>query len=293
MIKTDHILTILFVILLIVSCKEDENPITTDEDQFIYPMEVGNTWEYDRHVATFNYRSIDSVDYPRYDDSIHYYSKINAKVVKKETILDTVEAFVIQSLETEISMRSFWSEHYYRNQTDGLYLYAYNMDGGGANGLPKLSNSEKIIFKGKEFNSIAEITQTLDLILPKAYRIYSDSINYNNPPLRVLAYPIVNSGEWIFRQSNEPFAINKRVLGKENITLLSRVFSCHKIEWLYDINNDNKWDEDMSVVDFYAVEGLIVRTMFLKDLVITTAESPDGNGYFDWSEEIILTNTNL
>ena len=111
--------------------------------------------------------------------------------------------------------------------------------------------------------------------------------------LKNLEYPIKTSNEWIIRESNKPFAINKRVLGKESISLPSRIFSCYKIEWLYDIDNNNEWDENISVVDFISDEGLIKREMFLKDLVITTAESPDGNGYFDWSEEIILKNTNL
>jgi len=293
MLKINHSIILFFLVLLITSCKKDTNPIIPNSDTFLYPLEVGNKWEYDRHFATFNYRKKDSIDYPRYDDSIHYYSKIVVEVVGKKTILDSIKASIIQSFETSSSMRSFWSEQYYCNQDNGLFLHGHRFNIGGGNGLPKLINSEKIIFKGKEFNSIDEIIQSLDFILPKAYSICSDSIIYNNPPLMVLAYPIINSGEWIFRQSNEPFAINKRVLGKENITLLSRVFLCHKIEWLYDLNNDNKWDEDISVVDFYADEGLIKRTFFVKDLVITTIASPDSNGYFDSSEEIILTNTNL
>ncbi len=294
MLKTNHILIILFLLLLIISCKEDDNPITTDEDQFLYPMEVGNKWEYDRHFAMFNFRPIDSLDYPRYDDSIHYYSKIVVEVVREETILDTVEAFVFQSSESSsLSIQNFWSEHYYANRKDGLFLYGYKLTGGGVNGLPKITNSEKIVFKGKEFNSVDEIIQTLDLILPKVYNIYSDSIYYEDPPIKVLKYPFETANEWIYRPPNQPFAISKRVLGKENMELFSRTFVCSKIEWLYDLDSNDEWDEEISVIDFVADEGLIKRTFFVKDLVITTVASPDSNGYFDSSEEIILTNTNL
>jgi len=293
MLNKKHTLIILFILLFIYSCKKSTNPITPDLGTFIYPLEVGNRWEYDRQVSTFNYRSKDSLNYPRYDDSLNYHSEIVVEIMREKTILDTIKTFVIQTGETDTLLREFWGEHYYKNQSDGLFLYAYNAYGGGSNGLPKFSNSEKIIFNGIAFNSFADITRTLDLMLPKIFTLNSDSLIYNDPPIKNLEYPIKTSNEWIIRESNKPFAINKRVLRKESISLPSRIFSCYKIEWLYDIDNNNEWDENISVVDFISDEGLIKREMFLKDLVITTAESPDGNGYFDWSEEIILKNTNL
>jgi len=293
MLKTNRRLILLFLILLITSCKKNVNSISLDNDQFLYPLEVGNSWEYDRQFSTFNYRSIDSLNYPRYDDSIHYYSKITVEVVRKETILDSVETSVIQSLETSSSMETFGGEKYYKNQTEGLYTYAYNMYGVGGNGLPKRSNSEKIIFKGREFNSVYEIIQSLDLISPNLYKISSDSIHYENPPVKILEYPLEISNEWIMRPAGYQITISKRMVGKEIIRLSSRVFLCNKIEWLYDLDKNNQWDVDISVIDFIADEGLIKRTMLIKDLVISTAESPKGNGYCDWSEKIMLTNTNL
>lgn len=293
MLKINYIFTLLFILLLIASCKKGTNPIIPVSNTFLYPLEVGNKWEYDRHIATYNYRSKDSINYPRYDDSVHYHSKINVEVVREEIILDSIETFIVKSLETETSMQSFWSEHYYKNEADGLLLVAYSNYGGGANGLPKQINSQKIIFKGIEFNSISEITQTLDHILPRTYNVSTDSILYEIPAIKILEYPLSIYNEWIFRLANNPFGINKRVLGKESISLSSQIFSCYKIKWLYDLDNNNKWDEDISVIDFIADEGLIKRVMIVKNLAITTAVSPDGNGYFDWSEEIKLANTNL
>ena len=159
--------------------------------------------------------------------------------------------------------------------------------------MPKLSISEKIIFKGREFDSVYEIIQSLDLISPKLYKIYSDSIHYENPPVKILEYPLETSNEWIFRPASYGITISKRMVGKEIIRLSSRVFLCNKIEWLYDLDRNNQWDEDISVIDFIADEGLIKRTMFIKDAVISTTEFPEGSGYADGFEEIMLTNTNL
>ncbi len=78
---------------------------------------------------------------------------------KPQTYIDSIETFIVKSLETETSMQRFWSEHYYKNDADGLFLVAYSNYGGGANGLPKQINSKKIIFKGIEFNSITETEQ--------------------------------------------------------------------------------------------------------------------------------------
>ncbi len=293
MFKIYHILILLFAFLVIASCKEESNPITGDNDLFVYPLEIGNKWEYNRHFATFNFRSVDSLDYPRYDDSVHYYSKIVIEIVRKETIQNNIETFVMRSVETGSAMQSLWSEHYYRNNNDGLYLYGYQLYAGGGNGLPKRSNSNRIIFNGVVFNSVSEITQSLDLVLPKVYSVYSDSINYENPPLKVISYPLNIDKEWRFRPPNQPFAISKRVIGKELVEYKAQQIQCYKVEWLYDINGDQEWDENISVTDFIADKGLIKRTIFVKDLIRTTAESPDANGYFDSAEEIILTNTNL
>jgi len=203
--------------------KNSTNPIIPDLGTFSYPLEVGNRGEYDRHFATFNYRSMDSLSYPRYDDSVNYYSKITVEVVREETILD--------SIETSPSTRSFWSEKYYRNETGGLYLYATNKYGIGENGLPKQNNSEKIIFKGIEFNSIAEITQSLELEFPKTYKIFSDSIRYENPPINILKYPLEFAGEWVYRLRKQPFSINKRLLEKVVIEAnTQKKFLCYKIE---------------------------------------------------------------
>ena len=282
------------MLLLLFSCNKDDNPIAEKgNDLFIYPLKVGNSWGYNRHFATFNYRPLDSLDYPRYDDSVHYYSKIAVEVVRKETILNSVETFVIRSIETSLSTQSFWSEHYYKNQSDGLYLYAYNMYGSGGNGLPKLAGINKVVLNGKEFNSVSEVFQSLDIILPKTYSVYSDSINYEDPPKKIINYPLETNVIWIFRPPNQPFAFSKRLLGEEPIDYDSQKIQCYKVEWLYDIDGNNEWDENISVIDFISDKGLMKRKLFVKDLVITTSESPDGNGYFDSAEEITLTNTNL
>ena len=293
MFRASYIVFVLSLLISLISCSDDDNPIVRDEDQFIYPLEIGNTWEYDSHFATFNYRTIDSLDYPRYDDSVHYYSKIKVEIVKAEKVYDDIETFVIRSVESGSTMQNLWSEHYYRNNADGLYLYGYKLYGTGGNGLPKRSNSEKIIFNGKVFDSVTEIVRSLDMILPKTYSVTSDSIQYENPPLKIINYPLETSNVWIFRPPNKPFAISKKLIGNESIDYNSQKIQCYKIEWLYDINGDNEWDENISVVDFVSDKGLMKRTILMKDLAIMTSESPDVNGYFDSAEEITLTNTNL
>ena len=114
-------------------------------------------------------------------------------------------------------------------------------------------------------------------------------------PLQSIKYPLSKQvSEWIYRKRGNPILIAKRYVGKETITISSGEYDCYKLQWLYDLDNNNVWDENIEFFDYISEKGLIKRSILFKDIRITTPNNPDGSaGYHDMIEESILTDVNF
>ena len=70
-------------------------------------------------------------------------------------------------------------------------------------------------------------------------------------------------------------------------------FSCFKVQWLIDLNGNGAFDDNVELHDFIADQGLIRRSILMRDLVITSEDSPDSFGLYDFREDLRLTSVTL
>lgn len=282
------IATIFLSILLLslLSCSNKDNPAGYNDNNFIYPIKIGNKWEYFREYSRFNFRP-DTLDVSQVlDDTVT--STVIISIARKETIFDSIQTYVFHEILTEEGDQTFEDESYYNNLAGGLYLYAYR---GAGWVIPKSNVSRKILFKGRYFNSIREVTSFIEKALPNKFAI-SDTLIYEIPPIQSIKYPLETGSQWIIRQSGNPWRMDKKVLGKETVKVPAGDFNCWKIQWLYDIDKNGEWDNDIIFYDYICSEGLICRYIFFKDME-WRGEYNELIGLFDGKDESVLTSINF
>ncbi|UCH11097.1 MAG: hypothetical protein JSU61_04190 [Fidelibacterota bacterium] len=267
--------------LLLLSCEPEED----HTGEFRYPLKVGNTWEYTREMKLYIYEDMDSTGAPVYIDTSTFTHLVTNTVTERTTLQDTLQAYAIHS-EPE-SLGAFAGTQYYDNRDDGLYSYAYS--GGGSLLLPKRMTSTTIRFKGMSFSDVQAMSTYLQNIIPYS-QVKGDSLYFNDPSRKVIQYPLEVGAHWML--STRYIKIDKEVTGKESIRVPAGNFDCWIIQWLYDMNHDEQWDEDITIFDYVCRKGLIKRVLVAEGVEITTIEDPFGSmggKQADVHDEAVLT----
>ena len=218
---------------------------------------------------------------PTRNDTIINFS-IEVAIDREETIADTIDTFVLSTSENQEG-RNYYSEHYFNNLKDGLYNFA-SKGLSGSNSFPKNSQSISYEFNGLSFFNVNELT---NFFIDKIYhfdRINSDSLIIYSTPNKTLKFPLEVNDTWNY--INNTFKIDKKVISREIINTVAGSFECFKIQWLYSLPN-------IEIYDYISSKGLLKRTLLVKNVIITTANDPVGNGYFDIKDEMILTGINF
>jgi hypothetical protein len=104
----------------------------------------------------------------------------------------------------------------------------------------------------------------------------------------VLVYPLFQGKEWTYREPNSPFHIGKKVLNQQLLSTTAGIFFASRIAWMWDINNDLVWDQNIEGYDYIGANGLIKRIFIYKDLVVSNESNPEGIGYIDYQTEYTL-----
>lgn len=248
-----------------------------------YPLEKGTVWEYNRTMAFTNFRP--SISGTSYSETT-YIQTGYVQVAGEKIFYDTIRTK--QVLEVSHGLRTLVSEKYYLEKPEGLYLYGYK---GGSNFTPKTSNSVGYKFKGIQFNNPQEILEYLEGMQNGLNKKSLDSINIEQIPLIVYKYPIEVGAHWNYLEKIEyiPFLIDKKVVGTELVHLPIGFFNTYVIQWLYDMNSDGIYDTDLDFKDYVCKEGLMKRVLKIKDLAITTVDSPEGIGLVDYEDLTLVT----
>jgi len=286
--KLAGIIIVLILSTIIFKCSKVINP----EESFIYPLKTGNSWEYTRSLASFNFRP-DTFDI----SPSEYYSEIDVEITRKDDLiivgensLDTIEAFCFYEHVVEQDSAILESETYYKNNEDGLYCYTWD---NAPLAVPKAHNCGRYYFNDRYFNNIHEISQfiTQELYHPFAA---ADTIFCDETVRKVLHYPINTSTQWCFLEPDisPGWRIDKIFVDWEIVVVSAGTFNCIKVQRLYDFDNDSKWDDNIVFFDYFHSSGLIKRSMLLKD-IIRYSEFGDTLGFFDALEESILTGYHL
>lgn len=255
-----------------------------DGPDFTFPLQVGNSWEYTR---IHRHTKVDSDSLSSFF-SLSDTSNVTMRIKGTKTFADTAETYEFVSELVHDNIH-FISSTFYRPLRTGLYRYAY-LATGGATIFPKQGQTGTILFQGKTYAGVFALSQAL--LSGSVYsKTRSDSLNIENPAPLVYKYPFKVGDQWTFIRNND-FYMAKRVSGKGKLELESGVFSCYKIEWLYDWDEDGDWDDDISFIDYVSKEGLIFRKLSFFGIVYTN-QNGEELGSFDSHEEFILTQFSL
>ena len=274
---------IALAILLSLHCEKNDNPFKPDQERFSYPIQIGYRWLYTRTLVDSNFRPFTPKARSVGDTTASY--TVTIEIARKETIHDSIETHVFQEILTDENGQTFESETYYANLDSGLYLFAYC---GPGRVIPKSGNGTKIYFKGMYFPSIDALASSFTKFSIRSSCL-EDSLMYEMPPLRSIAYPLEVGSQWLYRYPGEPCRIDKKVVGRGIEVVPAGELECFQIQWLFDMNRDGEWDDDILFYDYVAEHGVVKRYTLFKDCVIIGENDPEPIGVCDILEESVLT----
>lgn len=274
---------VLLLLLMIFSTSCIFNSDNDDENDFIYPLSIGNIWEYKRQWNLYYYS--DSLEIKEYTDTVTYSSDISVSITDEVTLNGDIDTYKMTGIEND-GMMTFEGTQYYRNNEDGLYIYAYL---GSGVYLPKDVAGEYICFKGKKFKNFHALSNYIQEITP-ILSLQSDTIIYEEPPIKTIHYPIKIGKQWTYREAGNPWRMDRKVTNRVNLEIEIGSFDCYTIKFIYDLDEDGEWDDDIWITDYISKQGLIKREIYVMELLESTVTHPEGTGRkFDAFDEYTLT----
>jgi len=277
-----------FIVLVgfFISCDKPTEPTPKPEinKDFVFPIAVGNQWDYDLSESIVLVDS-GTVNDPLLKDTT-YFGTVNMEIDRSQIIQDSINTFVFRQ-STTANDNTFITESYYNELDSGMYYYA---NWGGGPVLPKSDQNHKLVFNNRVFNHLSELKQYL-LHPNSQFKSPVDSLNYKNPPLQYLKYPLETGSEWAYRNETPdlPFQFNKKIIAFENVTVPAGSYYCYKIQWIHD-NFDNI--NGILHYDYISEKGLVKSSFTIKGILFTDMNG-DTLGVYDIIDELVLTNTNL
>ena len=260
-----------FLLLGLMACILDYDK--EEGNDFIFPLNVSNVWHYQRSFQRFYY-TVDNTTRVC-TDTVTLTSEVTVAITEN-AVLDE-QADLARMVTTEKYGNTFGETvHLYRNELDGLYLYAY-LIGGGPTVMPKMNPQKQILCKGRRFSGYAELSAYLQEGLP-LLSLLDDSLMREEPPKKILHYPLKVRKRWTYRATGQPFRIDKFIAKRSVLAVGCGQFDCLSIKFIYDLNNDGRWENDIWITDYISREGLVKREITVLNLTETDINNPAGTG---------------
>ncbi len=260
----------------------------TTTPSFVFPLEISHQWSYVRKHYSYNFDPPSIVnELPQYFLDTLYATGFT-EIERLDTLLDTVETYVFHTIYRE---NSFPSESYtFRNNTaDGFYTYAYTYPVWV--GPPKIEPpSHYLLFDGMKFRNVRELSRFFHAPPNFLAANPQDSITYESPPVRDLAYPLEVGTTWFYRRKNDvsSWDMKKEVVSIDTLQVPAGSFVCFKIRWYWDIDDDGEWDTNIEGYDYFCSVGIVKRVFLFYDITLT-GDSSTPLGTCDIKDEYILT----
>ena len=276
-IVTRSVILTAFFAALFLAC--NDSPTAPDVIP-MYPLIKGMTWKYDIRIHTENFRPIDST---------FMFTHINQHYTEQVRVADTVRLrdslltwkFTGTTTDSISYTQNF--EQYYLASGNELLDVAYR---GLGMCYPKRSTPMTYHFRGRSFASPAAIMAFVEESLPASAETDSLGLYYFTPPLKTLSYPLVTGNRWMYRAFEVVTA--KEVTGFTAVETPAGSFTTAQVRWLMNYHPDGSYDTAWVVIDAVAPQGLINRTIILKDVYVTY-DDPTPRGLIDMYDERVLT----
>ena len=262
---------LLTLLLVLGGCQEDLPP-----EPYSYPLSEGNRWQYERNIIMTAYT--DTLTPGSIDSSSSISAEALVTVMGEVLLRDGFRAYQLDGSEyggSAYGNDTTGGTSYYRQEDDGLYLIGYQ--GFGTFAIPKESPEMMpavgSLIAGRKFATFRALSAWLQLDILGGARVASDSIYYEDLPVKILHYPPDVGSSWTYREANNPWRIDKFIEGQVEVTVPAGTYDCFTVRWLYDFHSDGEWDTDIVVVDYIGKLGLVRR-----ETIITGVEWQDKNG---------------
>jgi hypothetical protein len=258
-----------------------QGPITS------YPLEIGNTWHYSRHMFGQNFRPLipGAVD-PGIDLWLSYEVHVNRRINIPRVpsgIADSIRVTELRHIERE-GTRNLLAYLYLRQEPDGLYRHGYT---GSTLGGPRPASTNELryVLRGSTFESPFALVEFLTRDIPGDL---VDSLIREYPPLKAVHYPLQYGDRWVFRGSGF-VRIDKQTGPMMRTSVLGKPVRYHEVQWFYDLENNGTWDDDLTMIDEISDKGMIGRELIARDILVTDPIHPEGIGWLDIVDRFEIT----
>jgi len=234
--------------LLLLGCSLINGPNKTTPisfENYSYPLEVGNSWTYERTTTYSNIRP-DTVQLP-----IPLIQKGSAiiEVTGIDTLGTDNEVFVFHTgaIDSMNPQTTHTGTFYFKNEEDGMYNY---IGTGNSYALPISQPATRGEFEQRYFNKKEKDKFSISIL--------------NSEIRKSLQYPIKLNDEWTFIDSTgNIFGINKKIFKYEKVSTKMGTYNCFIVEWIYD-NGSN-----LILRDYYSTIGLMKRIYIIKNIQVS------------------------
>jgi len=271
--------------IIFLSCSGEPTPVQESSSFTQYPLNIGNSWEYQRLAQFTNFRPDslrnmirDTLDFTRI--------QVTTSGMKEKQGINSL--FILQEKTMIGSGTGIGGESYYSQDAYGLYLHAH---AGISIVLPKKAKTP-LHFMGRHFWDINELLAELHIPQHVTTSAIIDSVEWYNPPLKVLLYPLSPGKLWLYRAGDIPFSITKKIENREIVTTRAGNFTADVVRLLYDLDNNGVWDPELDIREYFSTPGLIKRSILLKNMVVNDMNLNE-LGLVDFSDVSELLHYNI
>lgn len=278
------IFSIVTTTYLLISCADNSitnNPLGgNNETNFTYPVKLNTFWYYVTRNFLTNLRG-DSVYAYFSTDTIVGFG--GAKFIK-DTIINSDTLHELSNYHSDTaSGHNHTTLEFYKQSDSGLIRIAYYSDGANFGPYRLADNSLLYSINGKHFRSLNDILSYYN----HDYQSI-DTLYFDDPPLRVLKYPLSQNNEWEFVSYSGNPRITKKYIDYETVNLTFGSFYCIKVKrnWYY---NSTTPDPKFNSIDYFSKDGMVKRDFIIKDVLVQN-QNLDTIGIFDVKDEAELLN---
>ncbi|HMS33134.1 MAG TPA: hypothetical protein PKC91_03525 [Ignavibacteria bacterium] len=270
---------LIFSSTFLFSCSEDtiNNNITTPVDtagakNFKYPFKQNSFWYYTTRNFVTNLRP-DSLSVYFSADTI---DGLGGATFTKDTVINLDTLKLLRNSHSSEG-HSHTTLEFYKQSDTGLIRIAVYSDGLNF-GPYRSSVNLNFTFHGQTFGSLNELTSNLKYDKPSG----DTTLYYDDPPIKVLKYPLTENTEWgIINYGTTK--ITKKYTDFENISVPAGNFYCIKVQRNVYYNSAIP-DTNYFYYDYFSKYGMIKRDFLLKDILVSN-NNGDPIGYIDVKEE--------
>ncbi len=256
----------------------------TSIDGYVYPLDSTHPWNYKGRLVMDNF-SFDPVP-SNLLDTLELWSVVYSNPLTYIDLPEPTPAYPLIEY-------NLWNEQqgpsiiWVNNTPEGMFEYAYEGGSSQMQPLKIASGTPRYAIGPWQSGSMLGLFEAVRFGQPPQGAQIGDSFQIENPPRKVLAYPLEVGAEWM-AVDYDNLRIDKKVTDEVEITVPAGTFTAYEVEWTYTLrpmmlgpgpggdggtyfqNPDDILPEpSMKVVEYIGDPGLLQRTYYIHGITYT------------------------